>query len=285
MRILIVDAPGSHPSSYPRVLGGALHRLGHSAIVHPAKDAAGSWPFRHRFRRHAREVLSVHQPDIVHVVSREPWVADAFVDRGVPVVHSSEGRVSRSEWVVVPTRAALNVAAGSGQDLDVQVGHLPYAMEVAPPPASFGAFVRVFVPPGDARARRWVQDAARAVPFVPLRDDGDPREARAVLALASDPGAWPTGVVEAMAAGRPVITGWSGPSQEFVLEGVTGFLSAPGDVPSIAAHLAFLWDHPEDALRMGGEASEQARDELDPAAHAKILVRWYLRAGVSRLAV
>ena len=285
MRILIVDAPGAHPESYPRVLGTALHRLGHSAIVHPAKDATGPWPFRHKFRRHAREVLAVHKPDIVHVISREPWVADAFVARGAPVFNSSEGRVSRSEWVVVPTRAALNVAAGSGQDLDVQVGRLPYALEVAPAPASFGSFVRVFAPRGDARAARWVKEAAQAAPFVPIRLEGDVREARAVLSLASDPGAWPAGVPEAMAAGRPVVTTWSGPAQEFVLEGVTGFLSAPGDVKSIAAHLAFLWDHPEDARRMGAEGAESAKEEFDPAAHAKMLVRWYLRAGVSRLAV
>lgn len=285
MRILIVDAPGAHPDSYPRVLGAALHRLGHSAVVHPSKNAAGAWPFRHKFRRHAREVLSVHQPDIVHVVSREPWVAEAFVGRGVPVVHSSEGRVSRSEWVVVPTRAALNVAAGSGQDLDVQVGHLPYAMEISETPRTYGDFVRVFVPRGDARAARWVREAAGLAPFIPFHDGGDPREARAVLSLASDPGAWPGGVVEAMAAGRPVVTGWSGPAQEFVLEGVTGFLSAPGDVRSLAAHLGFLWDHPEQALRMGAEAADHAKDEFDPASHAKMLVRWYLRAGVSRLAL
>ena len=285
MRILIIDAPGAHPESYSRVLGSALHRLGHSAIVHPAKDATGAWPFRHKFRRHAREVLAVHQPDIVHVVSREPWVAEAFAGRGVPVVHSSEGKVSRSEWVVVPTRAALNVAAGSGQDLDVQVGRLPYAMELGAPPETYGGFVRVFAPRGDARAARWVREAGRLAPFVPLRDDGDPREARAVLSVASDPGAWPRGVVEAMAAGRPVVTGWSGPAQEFVLEGVTGFLSAPGDVPSLASHLAFLWDHPEQALHMGAEAAERAKAEFAPAAHAKMLVRWYLRAGVSRLAL
>lgn len=285
MRILIVDGPGAHPSSYPRVLGAALHRLGHSAIVHPAKDAVGPWPLRYKFRRKAREVLSVLQPDIVHVVSRETWIADAFVDRGVPVVHSSEGRVSRSEWVVVPTRAALNVAAGSGQDLDVRVGRLPYAMEAAPAPETYGTFVRVFTPPGDVRAARWVEQAGRAAPFVPLKAEGDPREARAVLALASDAGAWPSGVAEAMAAGRPVVTSWSGPAQDFVVEGVTGFLSAPGDVASVASHLAFLWDEPEAALKMGEEAAALAKEELDPAAHAKIIVRWYLRAGVSRIAV
>ena len=34
MRILIVDGPGSQPESYARVLGRALHALGHVIIVH-----------------------------------------------------------------------------------------------------------------------------------------------------------------------------------------------------------------------------------------------------------
>lgn len=285
MRILIVDAPGAHPEGYAGVLGRALHQLGHVIVVHPQRTLGSSWPARHRFRKHAAEALAVHQPDVVHVLAREPWVVDAFAGRGVAVIHTGEGRIARADWSVVPTKAALNQAAGAGQGLDVRVGRLPFAAEVAAEPDLYGQFALALAPAGDAEAESWIRQASAAVPFVPVQREGEPREARLVIAMASKPGAWPRGIADAMAAGRPVIACWGGAAQEFVLEGVTGFLSAPGDVASLAAHAGWLWDHPEDALRMGAEGLKHARDLFSPETHAKTLVRWYMRAGVSRLAV
>ena len=54
-----------------------------------------------------------------------------------------------------------------------------------------------------------------------------------------------------MASGRAIVAGWNGAATEFVLEGVTGFLSAPGDVQSLATHIKYLWDQPDEAARMG----------------------------------
>ncbi len=285
MRILIVDGPGRHPVSSPASLAGALHRMGHLVIVHPVKDARDSWTSRHALGRRARKALEVHQPDIVHVFSGEPWFAAAFSGRGVPCVHSAEDRASRADWVVVPTRQALNRVAGSGEGLDLRVGRLPYAMERAPLPAGYGAYGLARIPEGDLAAERWVEEAAWLLPFVPLRNEGEPAEARFVVCVSSRPGPWPAGVAEAMVAGRPVIATWGGAATEFVLEGVTGFLSAPGDVASLRSQMEYLWDHPEEARRMGAEGSKHAEEHFGPDAHAKALVRWYLRAGVSRLAV
>ncbi len=285
MRILIVDGPGSQPESYARVLGRALHALGHVIIVHPQRDAGSSWPARHRFRKHAAETLQIHQPDVVHVIARDPWLVDAFAGRGVPVIHTGEGRIARADWSVVPTKAALNEAAGSGEGLEVRVGRLPFAAECSAEPELYGSYALALAPAGDAAAESWLEETAWKVPFVPFRREGDPAEARFVLAMASSIGAWPCGIGEAMAAGRPVIASWAGAAQDFVLEGVSGFLSAPGDTSSLAAHVAWLWDHPEDALRMGAEGRKHALELFSPEAHAKTLVRWYLRAGVSRLAV
>jgi glycosyltransferase involved in cell wall biosynthesis len=285
MRILVVDGPGAHPESYARVLGRALHGLGHVVIVHPQRDAGTSWPARYRLRKKAAEAIQVHQPDVVHVLSRDPGFVDVYTRHGVPVVHTGDGRLSRADWTVVPTRAALNEAAGAGEGLDVPVGRLPFAAELAPVPELYGQFGLALAPAGDARAEVWIQDAARLAPFVPLRRQGDVAEARFILAVASKPGAWPPGISDAMAGGRPVLTFWGGASQEFVLEGVTGFMSAPGDTASLANHMIWLWDHPEDALRMGAEALKHAKEHFAPEPHARTLVRWYLRAGVSRLAV
>jgi hypothetical protein len=285
MRILIVDGPGNHPATYPASLGGALHRLGHLVVVHPVKDAKDTWPSRHRLGRRAKEVLGVHEPDVVHVVSSEPWFADAFADRGVPLVHSTEDRPSRADWLVVPTRFALNRVAGSGQGLQLRVGRLPYAMDRSAASESYGEFALARLAPGDAEAAARLDEAAWSLPFIPLRTDGDPRAARFVVGIASRGFAWPAGVAEAMAAGRPVIANWGGPETEFVLEGVTGFLSAEGDAASLRAQMEYLWDHPEEARRMGAEAAKHAKEHFDADEHARSLVRWYLRAGVSRLAV
>ena len=96
---------------------------------------------------------------------------------------------------------------------------------------------------------------------------------------------WPAGLAEAMAAGRAVIAGWNGAATEFVLEGVNGYLSAPGDVASLAAHLRFLWDQPDEAAKMGFASREEAKAHFGAEEQVRTLMRWYLRAGVSRLAV
>lgn len=285
MRILIVDGPGHHPAFYPRVLGAAFHRRGHGVIVHPAKDVATSWPGRHAFRRRAREVMSVHQPDVVHVVSSEPWMAESFLGRGVPVVHSGEGRCGRADWSVVPTRSALNRAAGDGAGPDFRIGLLPYAFDLAAGAGGEGDFALAFVPAGDAEARRRLNALRIELPEIPIRDSGDAREARLVMALGSDGEAWPAGVGEGLSAGRPVLASWGGAAQEFLLEGVTGFMSAPGDLKSLAAQAKVLWDQPEERARMGAEALRHAHEHFDAEAHAKAVQRWYLRAGASRLAV
>jgi glycosyltransferase involved in cell wall biosynthesis len=131
----------------------------------------------------------------------------------------------------------------------------------------------------------WVERAAWDLPWLPLRTEGEPAEARFVVCASTRPESWPAGVAEAMAAGRPVIAPWQGAAPELVLEGVTGFLCAAGDVASLRSQMEYLWDHPEQALRMGEEARKQAKEHLGPDAHARTIVRWYLRAGVSRLAV
>lgn len=285
MKILVVDGPGSHPASYPASLGGALHRLGHLVVVHPVKDVKDSWPARHLLNRHAKKVLEIHQPDVVHVVSREPWFAEAFTRRGVPVVHGAEDRPARADWVVAPSRLALSRIAGSGESLDLRVGRLPYALDRAPRAEGYGSFALAIVAPGDDAAWKVVEEAAWSLPFIPLRTEGELPEARFVVCASSRPDAWPVGVAEAMAAGRPVIANWGGAAAEFVLEGVTGFLSASGDAASLRSQMEYLWDHPEEARRMGGEALKHAEEDFGPDAHARTLVRWYLRAGVSRLAV
>ncbi len=286
MKVLIVDGPGRRPESYPRIVGAELHRLGFVVIVHPMADVHGSWAGRRAVRRQAREILEVHQPDVAHVLSSEPWVADAFAGRGVPVIHSTEDKPSRADWIMAPSQAALErLREAAGPGLDGRTARLPYAAEIAEEEPGTGDHALVRVDPGDAEALRWVREAAWLAPSVPLREEGDLREARFAVCVSSCDAAWPAGVAEAMGAGRAVIASWNGAAPELVVEGQTGFLSAPGDVESLAAHMEYLWDRPEEALRMGLAALEEARHSLGVEAHVRALLRAYRLAGSSRLAV
>jgi glycosyltransferase involved in cell wall biosynthesis len=148
-----------------------------------------------------------------------------------------------------------------------------------------GDFVLALVDRKDKTARAWVAAAAALHPDIPVRFEGPVTEARFAISLSSTEEYWPSGLAEAMAAGRAVIAGWNGVATEFVLEGVTGFLSAPGDVPSLASHLRYLWDQPDESAKMGFASREEAKALFGGDEQVRTLLRWYLRAGVSRLAV
>lgn len=285
MKILIVEGPGRHPESYPRALGGALHRQGHVAVVHPLGDPGRRWAPRLSLARHARKLLEVHAPDIVHVVSSEPWIADAFTGRGTPVIHSTEDRASTADVIIVPTRIALATLTGLPVGAEHRVVQHPYAVTADGESTGYGSCGLATFDPADADAAAWVEQACERHPFLPVRTEGDVEDARFVIVASTRRQAWVPGLAEAMAAGRPVLAGWVGVPPEYVLEGVTGFLSEPGDVASLAAQMAWLWDHPEEARRMGEEARRRAVPHFDPELHARAVVRLYLRAGASRLAV
>lgn len=85
------------------------------------------------------------------------------------------------------------------------------------------------------------------------------RSARAVVvpSVWSDP--CPTVVLEAMAAGRPVVGAASGGIVDMVVDGETGLLVEPGDSAALAGALATLLREPETARRFGVAGRDRAR--------------------------
>lgn len=85
------------------------------------------------------------------------------------------------------------------------------------------------------------------------------RSARAVVV----PSVWadpcPTVVLEAMAAGRPVVAAASGGILDMVVDGETGLLFPPGDVHAMAAALTTLLGDPEAARSFGVAGRDRAR--------------------------
>jgi len=66
-------------------------------------------------------------------------------------------------------------------------------------------------------------------------------------------------VLEAAAAGRPVVASSVGGTAEVVEDGVSGLLVEPGDVTGFAAALRELGKDPERRRRMGAAGRELAR--------------------------
>ncbi len=79
------------------------------------------------------------------------------------------------------------------------------------------------------------------------------------------------GIIEAMAAGKPVIASNIGGPAEIVENGVTGILVEPDNPNAIARALAQLENNPQQVLEMGKAARERYLATYTPATHANAL--------------
>jgi glycosyltransferase involved in cell wall biosynthesis len=79
-----------------------------------------------------------------------------------------------------------------------------------------------------------------------------------ISALTSRSEGFPNSLLEAMAAGRPVVATRVGGIPDVVLDGVTGFLTEPGDVRAIADRLDRLLGDPALRARMGAAGRARA---------------------------
>jgi glycosyltransferase involved in cell wall biosynthesis len=70
-------------------------------------------------------------------------------------------------------------------------------------------------------------------------------------------------LVEAMAAGKPVVASRVGGIPEAVEDGKTGFLVPPGDARALAEALSFMLEHPAQTTEMGRRGRERAARLFD----------------------
>lgn len=96
------------------------------------------------------------------------------------------------------------------------------------------------------------------------------RSARAVVV----PSVWadpcPTVVLEAMAAGRPVVAAASGGILDMVVDGHTGLLYPPGDVDALTGALTRVLTEPDTAAAFGIAGRDRAREFTVSAVVARI---------------
>jgi glycosyltransferase involved in cell wall biosynthesis len=123
---------------------------------------------------------------------------------------------------------------------------------------------------GDGVDRDAVSEAAggdAAVRLLGQRDDVPRLLAAAdMFALISDYEALPMSILEAMAAGLPVIATGVGAIPELVADGVSGVLVPPRDTAAIIAALLRLASSPDLRAAMGAEAARHHREHWSAAA-------------------
>ena len=138
---------------------------------------------------------------------------------------------------------------------------------------------------GSGRAERAVRArvAAEALPvdvLGPLPPSGVAAQLREAT-VAVLPALWeencPMAVLEAAAAGVPVVASAIGGIPELVGEGVTGLLVPPGDAGALATALTRVVRDPAGAAAMGAAGWAQVRQRHDPEAHVEALLGVYRR--------
>ena len=109
-------------------------------------------------------------------------------------------------------------------------------------------------------------DVASSVRFLGMRSDIPALlAAMDVFVLTSRMEANPVSILEAMAAGLPVVAPRVGSIDESVVEGVTGYMTEPGCVEPVAERLVELLENPARARTMGiaGQQTVQQTGSLD----------------------
>lgn len=145
------------------------------------------------------------------------------------------------------------------------------------PPERFSAVIV-----GDGPERPALEAEARALRLgKAVRFAGERRDVPRLLAaadvfvLSSTSEGAPVAVLEAMAAGLPVVASAVGGVPELVVNGETGMLVAPGDPAALGAALVRLVDDAALRRRLGTAGRDRARAAFDVAAMRRAHVKLY----------
>jgi len=96
-----------------------------------------------------------------------------------------------------------------------------------------------------------------------------------VFAMASRYEGLPCVILEAIAAGVPVVATSVNALSDVVVPGETGLLVPPQRPAELAAAITYLLDHPSEGRRMAEAAEQRIGDEYEPAALAAVLDQAY----------
>jgi glycosyltransferase involved in cell wall biosynthesis len=141
-----------------------------------------------------------------------------------------------------------------------------------------------FVLAGDGIERKRIEDAARSlgvddrVTFLGYREDvPDLLAACDLFVLPSLYEGLPVSVLEAMAAGKPVVATEIGGTREAVSNGETGLLVSPGDPNALAGAIRSVLSDPQLARRLGEAGRQRALEEFSADRMVRKVTQVYER--------
>jgi len=284
-----VDVEVVSPASFPHfgiaygsgIAGNIRRRPWRAALVPPFMAA-----YARAARRAAKDADLVHAhwlpSGLAALVTRRPfvvqlWGTDVELARRAPRL--ARAVLRRAEAVVCPSTALAGEATRlgarqvevvpSGVDLPPEVGE-----EAAPPEVLYAGrlspekgileLVKAaeglnLVVAGDGPLRRRVPQARG---FVPPAELAELYARAAVVACPSHREGFGVACLEAMAHGRPVVAGAVGGLLDLVVNGETGILVEPGNVPALRAALDRLLDDPDLRRRMGAAGRRRADEHF-----------------------
>lgn len=184
----------------------------------------------------------------------------------------------RAEWHVNPEICLLGIVSRISEE---RKGHRIF-LEALASLSGFSLPMRaVFV--GDGSLRPELEEVSRRlgiadqVIFSGNRTDiPSVMKALDVIVLPSFWEGLPIAILEAMAAGRPVIATRVGGIPEVVVDGQTGLLIPPGDIEALAKAILILCNNPEQRIRMGQAAQCRARSLFDVKQMVEQIEKLYL---------
>ena len=184
-----------------------------------------------------------------------------------------------------PANQALRSALSRGTDhpilltvarLDLQKGHTYLFKAIRQFPDA------IFVMAGDGPARTVLETQAhdlgidnRVIFLGHRKDIPDLLASCDVFVLPSVYEGLPLSVLEAMAAGKPVVATAVGGTPEAVVEGETGFLVPPGDPAALATAIQRLLSNPSLAQKMGAVGRVRVRQEFSSATMVQRVTQTY----------
>jgi glycosyltransferase involved in cell wall biosynthesis len=206
----------------------------------------------------------------------------ATIFNGIPVARYGVPSVSRQQW-----RARHGLSNGDFVFLTVarfseQKDHATLLEAFARGPARNPAARLLLAGAGELQASiearlRELALETRVLLIGQRRDVADVAAASDAFVLTSRWEGNPLAVMEAMAAGLPVVATGVGAIPELIRHGIDGMLAAPGNAEKIAQAMTWLCEHAKEAGDMGAQGRARASERFDLAAMVRAYSELYDR--------
>jgi glycosyltransferase involved in cell wall biosynthesis len=246
---------------YSDVIGVAAARAAGLPVIASRRDLA------HHVSRALRPALTMALRGATRVLCNAATVAaQVEADDGVPAGRLAviPNGIDLSGYAAVsPTRGARPTVLMVGRMAHAIKGHDDLIEAAARVPGAR------FLLAGDGPREPVLRAAARTlsnVTFLGARDDVPALLATAdVVCHPARAEGFPNAVLEAMAAGRPIVAAAAGGIPEMIHDGVHGLLCPPGDPPRLASALRSLLDAPTRAAALGRAARARVAQRFTTA--------------------